>query len=181
MTAISAAKAYAGCQAGRVRATQTCRGGRAQSTAWESVQIAGKMHRGALHVQAVRRKHGRDARPAVFALSNPVEEAECTAQQAYDWSGGRAVFASGTAFPGVSRRDGSQFTPGQCNNCLIFPGACGTARLLTCILVSDAAGDEHAFCHMADSRLLCTETDCCAGACGRTCSTCLTKLTCTLT
>ncbi|CAK0735604.1 hypothetical protein CVIRNUC_000608 [Coccomyxa viridis] len=72
--------------------------------------------------KAVRRKHGRDARPAVFALSNPVEEAECTAQQAYDWSGGRAVFASGTAFPGVSRRDGSQFTPGQCNNCLIFPG-----------------------------------------------------------
>ncbi len=42
--------------------------------------------------------------------------------QAYDWSQGRAVYVSGTAFPGVQRRDGTQFTPGQCNNCLIFPG-----------------------------------------------------------
>lgn len=74
-------------------------------------------------MQAVQQKHGQGARPAVFALSNPVEEAECTAQQAYDWSGGRAVYVSGTAFPGVDRRDGSRFTPGQCNNCLIFPGA----------------------------------------------------------
>ena len=35
---------------------------------------------------------------------------------------GRVVYVSGTAFPGVQRRDGTQFTPGQCNNCLIFPG-----------------------------------------------------------
>ena len=64
----------------------------------------------------------------MFALSNPVEEAECTAQQAHDWSGGRAVYVSGTAFPGVSRPDGSRFTPGQCNNCLIFPGASSAAH-----------------------------------------------------
>lgn len=73
-------------------------------------------------VQSVQQRHGQSARPAIFALSNPVEEAECTAQQAYDWSEGRAVYVSGTAFPGVERRDGTQFTPGQCNNCLIFPG-----------------------------------------------------------
>lgn len=73
-------------------------------------------------MQCVLQKQGEGARPAIFALSNPVEEAECTAQQAYDWSHGHAVYVSGTAFPGVERRDGSQFTPGQCNNCLIFPG-----------------------------------------------------------
>lgn len=72
--------------------------------------------------QSVQQRHGQARRPAIFALSNPVEEAECTAQQAYDWSQGRAVYVSGTAFPGVQRRDGTQFTPGQCNNCLIFPG-----------------------------------------------------------
>jgi len=73
-------------------------------------------------MQGVQEKQGQGARPAIFALSNPVEEAECTAQQAYDWSQGHAIYVSGTAFPGVQRRDGSQFTPGQCNNCLIFPG-----------------------------------------------------------
>ena len=73
-------------------------------------------------MQGVQEKQGQGARPAIFALSNPVEEAECTAQQAYDWSHGHAIYVSGTAFPGVERRDGSQFTPGQCNNCLIFPG-----------------------------------------------------------
>ena len=73
-------------------------------------------------LQSVQQRHGQAGRPAIFALSNPVEEAECTAQQAYDWSQGRAVYVSGTAFPGVQRGDGTHFTPGQCNNCLIFPG-----------------------------------------------------------
>lgn len=73
-------------------------------------------------MQATVEDFGKDARPLVFALSNPVEEAECTAQQAYDWTDGTAVFVSGTAFPPVRRADGSSFIPGQCNNCLVFPG-----------------------------------------------------------
>ena len=59
--------------------------------------------------------------PIVFALSNPTSKAECTAEQAYAWSKGKVVFASGTKFPDLVV-GGRARAPGFANNAFIFPG-----------------------------------------------------------
>jgi malate dehydrogenase (oxaloacetate-decarboxylating)(NADP+) len=68
-------------------------------------------------------------RPVVLALSNPTEHAECTPEQAYTWSKGKAIYAAGVQFPPV-HYDGQTFLPGQANNFYIFP-AIGMAIFAT--------------------------------------------------
>ena len=80
-------------------------------------------------MQVMRDSHGSFARPIVLALSNPNSVAECTAREAYDWSEGSAIYASGTTFPAFQVNGGETYRPSQANNSLIFPGEAAPHRL----------------------------------------------------
>jgi len=76
---------------------------------------------GAFPQEVIEKMTALNKKPIIFALSNPTANAECTAENAYKWSKGKALFASGSPFKPVEYH-GKTLTPGQANNAFVFPG-----------------------------------------------------------
>jgi malate dehydrogenase (oxaloacetate-decarboxylating)(NADP+) len=84
---------------------------------------------GAFNQKVIEAMARINERPVILALSNPTEHAECTPEQAYTWSNGKAIYAAGVQFEPV-HYNGQTFLPGQANNFYIFP-AVGMAIFAT--------------------------------------------------
>jgi len=82
--------------------------------------LSGK--RGTISEGAIRAMAKHTERPIVMPLSNPTSSAEISPEEAYMWSEGRAIVATGSPFGSVELPDGRVMTPSQCNNMYIFPG-----------------------------------------------------------
>jgi len=88
--------------------------------------------------EIVRSMAASHAAPIIMPMSNPTAKAECTPQQAYTWTDGKAVVATGSPFDPVSLPGGRTLIPSQCNNMYVFPGIGLAASVAGVAHVTDA-------------------------------------------
>ncbi len=86
-----------------------------------TILVGATARAGAFTEEMIRTMASQVPRPIVLPLSNPTSKAECTAEEAISWSGGRALVATGSPFPDVDF-DGKRHVIGQANNVFVFPG-----------------------------------------------------------
>ncbi len=99
------------------------------STLKPTILIGVSTVRGTFTKQVIEAMTKLNERPIIFALSNPTDHAECTAQEAYQYSEGKAIYAAGVQFDSVEIK-GKTYEPSQANNFYIFP-AVGLAIIAT--------------------------------------------------
>jgi malate dehydrogenase (oxaloacetate-decarboxylating)(NADP+) len=105
--------------------------------AFKPTILIGVSTKGGAFTQAIVEAMSRlNERPIIFALSNPTEKAECTAEQAYAWSKGKALYAAGVQFPNVTV-NGRIFYPGQANNFYVYPAVALAAYVTRPRLITD--------------------------------------------
>ncbi|KAB1225047.1 NAD-dependent malic enzyme 62 kDa isoform, mitochondrial [Morella rubra] len=75
-------------------------------------------------------KGSTSTRPAIFAMSNPTTNAECTPEEAFSIVGENIIFASGSPFKDVDLGNGRIGHCNQGNNMYLFPGI-GLGTLLS--------------------------------------------------
>ena len=80
-----------------------------------TVLVGVSTQRGAFTDGVIKEMCAISERPIIFPLSNPTSRAECTARQAYEWTDGKAIFASGSPFD-PEEVNGEMCYPSQCNN-----------------------------------------------------------------
>lgn len=73
--------------------------------------------------KVIKACHANHDKPIVMPMSNPTTKSECTPEQAYEWTRGAAVVATGSPFPPYTLPGTDKMLiPSQCNNMYVFPG-----------------------------------------------------------
>jgi malate dehydrogenase (oxaloacetate-decarboxylating)(NADP+) len=86
-----------------------------------TILIGASTVKNAFNKEIIENMANINEKPIIFSLSNPIENTECTAEMAYKYSNGKAIFASGVQFSPI-KINNKTFYPGQANNSFIFPG-----------------------------------------------------------